>query len=186
MAVRRGEHEVRDVQNIADILVDPEGSLERRNHWEKTGSFLARRRDPACSLCREPTRPFRVARTISVRSEAIFCRHAARMMTTAHLGPRGVHPIVAQAARELLNKSENERSGVLSTAMSFLVALSRSGYRRSDAPVRLAHRGSGRGWRSPTVALSGRAAIRLVPDQAADPADPQPDRPETDRRPSRT
>src|SRR5690348_6618172 len=31
-----------------------------------------------------------------------------------------VHPVVASAARELLNKSENERSGVLSTAMSFL------------------------------------------------------------------
>src|SRR3989304_4831833 len=32
----------------------------------------------------------------------------------------GVHPVVASAARELLNKSDNERSGVLSTAMSFL------------------------------------------------------------------
>ena len=31
-----------------------------------------------------------------------------------------MHPVVASAARELLNKSENERSGVLSTAMSFL------------------------------------------------------------------
>src|SRR3546814_17800665 len=45
------------------------------------------------------------------------------MMTTDHLGseryPRG-HPVGASAARELLNKSENERSGVLSTAMSFL------------------------------------------------------------------
>lgn len=45
------------------------------------------------------------------------------MMATNHLGtketPR-VHPVVASAARELLNKSENERSGVLSTAMSFL------------------------------------------------------------------
>ncbi|MFV1315621.1 type IV secretory system conjugative DNA transfer family protein, partial [Klebsiella pneumoniae] len=29
-------------------------------------------------------------------------------------------PVIASAARELLNKSENERSGVLSTAMSFL------------------------------------------------------------------
>jgi type IV secretion system protein VirD4 len=27
--------EVRDVQNIADILVDPEGVRERRDHWEK-------------------------------------------------------------------------------------------------------------------------------------------------------
>ena len=30
------------------------------------------------------------------------------------------HPVVASAAREVLNKSDNERSGVLSTAMSFL------------------------------------------------------------------
>ena len=42
------------------------------------------------------------------------------MMTTPHLGEAGPHPVIASAARELLNKSENERSGVLSTAMSFL------------------------------------------------------------------
>ena len=42
------------------------------------------------------------------------------MMTTPHLGQKGVHPVVASAARELWNKSENERSGVLSTVMSFL------------------------------------------------------------------
>ena len=35
LEVRKGECEVRDVQNIADILVDPEGMLERRNHWGK-------------------------------------------------------------------------------------------------------------------------------------------------------
>ena len=42
------------------------------------------------------------------------------MMTTKHLGEAGPHPVVASTARELLNKSDNERSGVLSTAMSFL------------------------------------------------------------------
>src|SRR5437762_6001747 len=45
------------------------------------------------------------------------------MMETNHLGTDAapqVHPVVASAARELLNKSENERSGVLSTAVSFL------------------------------------------------------------------
>jgi type IV secretion system protein VirD4 len=42
-----------------------------------------------------------------------------RMMTTQHLGD-APHPVVASAAREVLNKSDNERSGVLSTAMSFL------------------------------------------------------------------
>ena len=36
LEVRKGDCEVRDAQNIADILVDPEGALERRNHWEKT------------------------------------------------------------------------------------------------------------------------------------------------------
>src|SRR5574338_1356525 len=40
LEVRRGEQEIRDVQNIADILVDPEGALERRNHWEKTSHSL--------------------------------------------------------------------------------------------------------------------------------------------------
>src|SRR6202049_3960207 len=28
------------VSNVADILVDPEGALERRNHWEKTSHSL--------------------------------------------------------------------------------------------------------------------------------------------------
>jgi type IV secretion system protein VirD4 len=42
------------------------------------------------------------------------------MMKTSHLGEAGPHPVIASAARELLNKSDNERSGVLSTAMSFL------------------------------------------------------------------
>jgi type IV secretory pathway TraG/TraD family ATPase VirD4 len=44
-------------------------------------------------------------------------------MTTNHLGTTDasvVHPVVASVAREVLNKSDNERSGVLSTAMSFL------------------------------------------------------------------
>ncbi len=40
LEVHKGEWEVRDIQNIADILVDPEGALERRNHWEKTSHAL--------------------------------------------------------------------------------------------------------------------------------------------------
>ncbi|MGB0849325.1 MAG: type IV secretory system conjugative DNA transfer family protein, partial [Thiolinea sp.] len=40
LEVRMGENEVRDVQNIADILVDPDGSKERMDHWEKTGHSL--------------------------------------------------------------------------------------------------------------------------------------------------
>lgn len=118
LEVRRGEREVRDVQNIADILVDAEGQLERRNHWEKTSHSLLvgailhvlyAEKDKTLAgvagFLSDPRRP--IAATLTA------------MMQTAHLGDRP-HPVVAQAARELLNKSENERSGVLSTAMSFL------------------------------------------------------------------
>ena len=119
LEVRRGEWEVRDVQNIADVLVDPEGSLERRNHWEKTSHALLvgailhvlyaepdKTLAGVASFLSDPKRPIEV----TLRA----------MMTTAHLGKAGPHPVIASAARELLNKSENERSGVLSTAMSFL------------------------------------------------------------------
>jgi len=119
LEVRRGEWEVRDVQNIADVLVDPEGALERRNHWEKTshsllvGTILH-------VLYAEPDKTLAgVANFLSDPKRPIETTLRA-MMTTTHLGQRGVHPVVASVARELLNKSENERSGVLSTAMSFL------------------------------------------------------------------
>ncbi|MDQ0302450.1 conjugal transfer protein TraG [Ancylobacter polymorphus] len=119
LEVRRGEWEVRDVQNIADILVDPEGSLEKRNHWEKTSHALLvgailhvlyaetnKTLAGVAAFLSDPKRP------IETTLDA--------MMKTAHLGKAGPHPVIASAARELLNKSDNERSGVLSTAMSFL------------------------------------------------------------------
>src|SRR5215813_12501481 len=119
LEVRRGEWEVRDIQNIADILVDPEGSLERRNHWEKTSHSLLvgailhvlyaepdKTLAGVAAFLSDPRRPIEASLKV--------------MMTTPHLGEAGPHPVVASAARELLNKSENERSGVLSTAMSFL------------------------------------------------------------------
>ncbi|MER9395735.1 MULTISPECIES: conjugal transfer protein TraG [unclassified Mesorhizobium] len=119
LEVRRGEWEVRDVQNIADILVDPEGSLERRNHWEKAshallvGAILH-------VLYAEPVKTLAgVAGFLSDPKRPIESTLSA-MMKTAHLGQAGPHPVIASAARELLNKSDNERSGVLSTAMSFL------------------------------------------------------------------
>ncbi len=118
LEVRCGDSEVRDVQNVADILVDPEGLLERRNHWEKTSHALLvgailhvlyadadKTLAGVAAFLSDPRRPIEATLTA--------------MMKTPHLGDRP-HPVVAQAARELLNKSDNERSGVLSTAMSFL------------------------------------------------------------------
>ena len=122
LEVRRGTSEVRDVQNIADILVDPEGALERRNHWEKTSHSLLVGAILHVLYAEEEKTLARVATFLSDPQRS-FVATLKRMMATNHLGtpeqPQ-VHPVVASAAREVLNKSENERSGVLSTAMSFL------------------------------------------------------------------
>jgi type IV secretion system protein VirD4 len=119
LEVRRGEWEVRDVQNIADILVDPEGSLEKRNHWEKTSHALLVGAILHVLYAEKDKTLAGVAAFLSDPRRPIESTLAA-MMKTAHLGEAGPHPVIASAARELLNKSENERSGVLSTAMSFL------------------------------------------------------------------
>ena len=122
LEVRRGTDEVRDVQNIADILVDPEGALERRNHWEKTSHSLLVGAILHVLYAEEEKTLARVATFLSDPQRS-FADTLRRMMRTNHLGTADapqVHPVVASAARELLNKSENERSGVLSTAMSFL------------------------------------------------------------------
>jgi type IV secretion system protein VirD4 len=118
LEVRRGAGEVRDVQNIADILVDPEGALERRNHWEKTSHSLLVGAILHVLYADEEKTLARVATFLSDPARS-FASTLRVMMSTPHLGD-SVHPVVASAARELLNKSDNERSGVLSTAMSFL------------------------------------------------------------------
>jgi type IV secretion system protein VirD4 len=119
LEVRRGINEVRDVQNIADILVDPEGSLEKRNHWEKTSHALLVGAILHVLYAGGDKSLAGVAAFLSNPDETIENTLYA-MMDTPHLGEAGPHPVVASAARELLNKSDNERSGVLSTAMSFL------------------------------------------------------------------
>jgi type IV secretion system protein VirD4 len=118
LEIRRGLSEVKDAQNVADILVDPQGSSERRDHWQQTahtllvGAILH-------VLYAEPDK--------SLAGVAAFLADPARTqevilgcMLTARHTPDGPHPVVAQTAREMLNKSENELSGVFSTAMTCL------------------------------------------------------------------
>jgi type IV secretion system protein VirD4 len=179
LEVRRGEWEVRDVQNIADILVDPEGALEKRNHWEKTshsllvGAILH-------VLYAEPDKT--LAGVANFLSDPAPDRgDAARDDEHAASGRSRRASVIASSARELLNKSDNERSGVLSTAMSFL------GLYRDPVVAKVTARCD---WRiadlvagdSPS-ALSRRAAVRHQPHQAADPPDAQSDRAAVDRRP---
>lgn len=122
LEVRKGANEVRDVQNIADILVDPEGARERRDHWEKTAHALLTGTILHVLYAERDKTLERVATFLADPSRSIL-RTLKIMLSTNHLGTEEapmVHPVVASIARELLNKSENERSGVVSTAMSFL------------------------------------------------------------------
>ena len=120
LEVRRGEWEVRDVQNIADILVDPEGSLEKRNHWEKTSHALLvgailhvlyaeedKTLAGVASFLSDPKRP--IESTLSA-----MMRHAASR--------RGRRPSRRRQRRARAAEQVRQRAvrRAVSTAMSFL------------------------------------------------------------------
>jgi type IV secretion system protein VirD4 len=122
LEVRKGPHEVRDVQNIADILVDPEGAKPVRDHWDKTAHALLTGAILHVLHAEEEKTLARVATFLADPSRSIL-RTLRIMLTTNHLGTEDApmaHSVVASIARELLNKSDNERSGVVSTAVSLL------------------------------------------------------------------
>jgi type IV secretion system protein VirD4 len=118
MEVRPHPLDVRDTQNIAEILVNPDTTAEQRDHWKLTGhAFLvavilhvlyAEQDKSLAGVLHFLTDP---ARSLP--------EQLTTMLETRHL-PTGPHPAVAGGAREMLNRSDNERSGVLSTAISFL------------------------------------------------------------------
>ena len=133
--VRPWPDDVKDAQNIADLLIDPAGAGGHDHwdlHWNLTAHdllvgvilhVLYAERDKTFRGCltflADPTRPIENA--------------LSSMLTTAH-DPAGrlgwtdpstgqstrTHPVVAGAARALLNKSDNERSSVVSSAVKFL------------------------------------------------------------------
>ena len=129
--IRLGPQEVRDAQNVADILVDPNGDRVR-DHWDRTahgllvGLILH-------VLYAEGDKTLRGCVHLLTDPARQVDDTLGGMITTVH-DPEGVqgwtdpvtgaatqtHPLVASAARALLDKSPNERSGVLSTALSFL------------------------------------------------------------------
>lgn len=116
--IRKGEYEVRDAQNVADILVDPDGSKEQRDHWEKTGHSLLVGVILHVLYAEEDKSLAGVANFLSDPDRGIYDT-LNYMLNYPHHGDRP-HDTVAAHAREMLNKSENELSGVISTAKSFL------------------------------------------------------------------
>jgi type IV secretion system protein VirD4 len=115
--VRRGQNEVRDAQTIAETLIDPDGKAER-DHWKISGAAL---------LTAAILHVLYAEKDKSLRGLSAFLSDPNRtqlqtfeqMLLTQHL-PTGPHPVVAQTARAMISKSENELSGVVSTAKAAL------------------------------------------------------------------
>ncbi len=116
--IRRGLSEVKDTQNVADILVDPTGERETRDHWQTTAHSLLTGAILHV-LYAEPEKTLAGVASFLSDPSRTQSKTLKRMMTTAHTGG-SPHPAVAQAAREMLNKSDNELSGVFSTALASL------------------------------------------------------------------
>lgn len=117
LEVRRGVSEVKDVQNIADMIVDPDGK-GNTDHWAKTGHSLlvgAILHVLYASDIKEKSLAG-VAKLLSNPRMTIE-ETLEMMMKGRHFADGSTHPQVAAAARDMLNKSFDERSGVLSTAM---------------------------------------------------------------------
>jgi type IV secretion system protein VirD4 len=104
---------------VEDILVDPDGTNERSDYWDRTGHALLVGAILHVLYAEPDTTLAGVATFLSNPAKS-FSETLTQMMATPHLPDGRVHPVVASAAREMLNKSPNELSGVLSTAMSFL------------------------------------------------------------------
>ena len=144
LEVRRGDAEVRDVQNIADVLVDPEGALERRSHWEKTSHSLLVGAILHILYSGQDKTLCGVANFLS--DPAHRFDHTLRlMMATPHLGiarrPSRCGVVGAGGAQQV-------RQRALGRALDRHVLprpLSRSDGGGGDLALRLAHRGSGVG-----------------------------------------
>ena len=126
----RTEREVSDVQNIMTMIVDPDGK-GLQDHWQKSSHAL---------LVGVALHILYSGKDKTLNGMIAFVTDPSRnaqktmqlMLDTDHdlngwggwKGPDGkitlCHPVVAAAARDMLNKAEEERSSVLSTAISYL------------------------------------------------------------------
>ena len=116
------DNEVADVQNLATLIVDPDGKgLE--SHWQKTSQALfvgvilhaiykAKNGGPPATmsevdgLLTDPARPVK-----GLWEE---------MMTYGHLPGGKNHTVVGRAARDMMDRPDEEAGSVLSTAKSYI------------------------------------------------------------------
>ena len=135
----RTPYEVSDAQNMAETIVNSEGEQPLDPHWLKSATSLMTgmilhvcyaaeaqgRTATLPELSAIYTRPATDFR--ETLQEALFYPHDPEHEFNWHM-PMGeateTHPVVREKAQEMLNKSENELSSVLSTAKTALTLYS--------------------------------------------------------------
>lgn len=125
------ENEVGDAQNLATLIVDPDGK-GLQDHWQKTSQSLlvgcilhiiykAKREGFVASLpaiddmLADPSRP-----VAELWEEMTTYIHWSGEMLPRPQWGSGVHPLVAASGRDMLDRPEQEGGSVLSTAKSYL------------------------------------------------------------------
>jgi type IV secretion system protein VirD4 len=119
LEIRPAPLDVRDAQNIAEILVNPASMTdEQKDHWKLTGhAFLVG--VILHVLYAEKDKSIAGVLHVLTDPERSFQELLLAMLQTRHL-PTGPHPTVAGAARAMIDRSDRERASVKSTATSFL------------------------------------------------------------------
>jgi type IV secretion system protein VirD4 len=116
--IRRGESEVRDAQVLADMLVDPEGALQTRSHWQLRAFELLVATILWTLYAEEKKTLARVAELLADPNRPVS--DLFEQMLRRPIKDGLPHPVVAAGARQLTDMAEAERSGVVSTALGFL------------------------------------------------------------------
>ena len=122
LEVRKGTHEVRDAQNIVEMLVNPDGSKLTLDIWDQQASQLL----VTLILHVLYTEPDADKHLGTVRRRLLDWRRTAiDMIELPHRldpvsGEPQVHPEVALVARELLSQPPRFQASVRGTAASYL------------------------------------------------------------------
>ncbi len=125
----RTDREVADVQNIMTMIVDPDGK-GLQDHWQKSSQALLvgvalhvlyaeqnKTLNGVIAFLSDPSRT--VAKSMQFMLDTDHDL-AGGGWPNPDGTPNYCHPVVAAAARDMLNKADEEQSGVISSAISYL------------------------------------------------------------------
>ena len=117
------ENEVGDVQNLALLMVDPQGhGLNPHDHWQKTAySLLVGCILHLCYRSRQDGSPATLGALGQMLSDPKrpVSDLWAEMLTFPHIHG-GNHPVIGASARDMVDRPPNEAGSVLSTTKSYL------------------------------------------------------------------